>query len=111
MSIKCLCGCKIEIKNLKYHLDSEKHDKKVIKKMAPSIDKIRELMVSVDNISDKLSEGDYLAKCNKLKNVYNYWKEEHEFKRVWFPHLLLKKVIIQYYDHRGKLHMFDIKID
>jgi hypothetical protein len=111
MSIKCLCGCKIEVKNLKNHLDSEKHDKKVIKKMAPSLDKIRELMVSVDNISDKLTEGDYLAKCNKLKIAYNYWKDEHEFKRIWVAYILLKKVVIQYYDHSGKSHTFDIPIN
>lgn len=110
MSVRCLCGCKIEIKNLNNHLKSDKHDKKVFKKMAPTLNKISELMTTIDSHSDKMSEGDYLKRCNRLKELYQYWSQEHQFKRKWDYFLTLEKVYINYNDHTNKFHMFDLKI-
>jgi|688.fasta_scaffold25577_9 methyl coenzyme M reductase subunit D len=110
MSVKCLCGCKVEITNLHIHLKSDKHDQKVIKKNAPTLEKIREIMESLDNVSHKMAEGDYLKKCKKLKDVYEYWIEEHQFKRSWGFFQSNSKVYIHYDDHIGKFHIFDLEI-
>lgn len=110
MSIKCLCGCKIEIKNLTEHLKSDNHDKKIFKKRAPTLDRIRELMTSIDNLNEKMSEGDYLKRCNRLKDLYEYWNQEHQFKRNWNYFIVNDKVYVHYNDNIGKFHMFDLKI-
>jgi hypothetical protein len=111
MSIKCLCGCKININHLIHHLHDKKHDEKIFEKKAPTMKYLANLMERLDNIKEKLTENEYIIKCNKLKNVYNYWKIELYFTRKWDFFIINNKTIcIYYFDHRGIKHDFHFKI-
>ena len=67
-------------------------------------------MQRLDNVKDKMNEGDYLRRCNKLRDVYSYWTIEKSFERKWDYFLLPKKVLINYRDHLNKQHSFAFEI-
>lgn len=110
MSFKCLCGCNVKINNITKHLEDKKHDVKVMKKYGQSTNDLLILMQRLDDVKDKMNEGDYLQKCNKLKITYEYWSNEVNFERKWTHYLLQKKVYLSYTDNQNKIHWFNFDI-
>ena len=110
MSVKCLCGKHIDITNINSHLMDNKHDLKAIKKRAPSIESLQNLMQRLDEVKEKRNEGDYLKRRNKLKIAYEYWKEELNFKRIWNSFIFQQSVYLIYTDHQQKIHYIKLNI-
>lgn len=96
---KCMCGYKCNINNIHSHLSSIEHDKKMLDKYAPTTNHLISLMDRLDNIKEHMNNNIYLNKCKKLKDIFNYWNVERDFKRIWIYNINNDKIIIQYYDH------------
>lgn len=107
---KCICGYYCDLSNIKSHLNSKKHDINTLEKRAPTENYLIELLNKTFNIKDKITTGKYLEMCNKQKIVFEYWKNERNFNRIWNYEINDLFINISYYDHLGQYFTFKRKI-
>jgi len=105
-----MCGvlCRVKDEKIIEHLKSSDHDNKILNdnERAPTDEDLVAMMERLFENKDKISDGVFLKKCNRMKEIHSYWANERKFKRKWCYELSDFSISIYYTDHLGKMFKF-----